>query len=55
MANPKLAPGMTFKPRRVWEYSDRKERVYGEMWTAEWWWRKQVRILDTLQRATIVR
>jgi hypothetical protein len=42
LARPSLAKHMTFAPRKVWEDSDRRSRLYSEMATGNWWWRTQV-------------
>lgn len=32
-----------YVPRRVYRDVERNSRMYGEMWTADWWWNMQVR------------
>ncbi|QRV97098.1 hypothetical protein RhiJN_25117 [Ceratobasidium sp. AG-Ba] len=32
---------MRYAPVREWASKDRRKRFYGEMWTAQWWWRIQ--------------
>lgn len=36
---------LEFKPRKVWDDSNKETRRYSEMWTGNWWWRTQVRRL----------
>lgn len=31
-----------YAPEQHWTSEDRTMRIYGEMWTARWWWRQQV-------------
>ena len=31
-----------YSPTRVWTTKGKNERVYGEAWTGNWWWRMQV-------------
>ena len=33
---------MRYAPERVYMDEGRKERVYDECWTGEWWWETQV-------------
>ncbi|KAG9091251.1 hypothetical protein FS749_016679 [Ceratobasidium sp. UAMH 11750] len=42
MANPMFAKWMHFAPERRYKTADRRNRVYGNPWTANWWWRTQV-------------
>jgi hypothetical protein len=39
-----FAEHLLFKPERHYKHSDRKERVYHDMHTGEWWWQVQVNI-----------
>ncbi|EUC58991.1 hypothetical protein RSOL_289920 [Rhizoctonia solani AG-3 Rhs1AP] len=34
---------LRYSPTRVWTTKNRKERVFGEAWTGNWWWRIQAR------------
>ncbi|KAG8713985.1 hypothetical protein FRC09_018124 [Ceratobasidium sp. 395] len=52
MANPAFRDCMRFAPERHYRQRDRRSRVYGNPWSANWWWRTQERIPDKL--ATIV-
>jgi hypothetical protein len=40
--DPKFADHMVYRPKRVFTDASKKERVYSEMWTANWWWSIQV-------------
>ena len=42
LRRPSLANCMEFAPRRVWSDETKKKRVYSEISTGNWWWRKQV-------------
>ncbi|KAG9079990.1 hypothetical protein FRC06_007208, partial [Ceratobasidium sp. 370] len=52
MANPAFQDCMHYAPQRLWTTADRQSRVYGNPWTAKWWWRMQMRIPD--KSATVV-
>ncbi|KAG9080472.1 hypothetical protein FRC06_006535, partial [Ceratobasidium sp. 370] len=52
MANPAFKEFMRYAPQRHWTTADRRSRVFGNPWSANWWWRTQLRIPDKL--ATIV-
>ncbi|KAG9080792.1 hypothetical protein FRC06_006159, partial [Ceratobasidium sp. 370] len=52
MVNPMFAKCMHFAPERRFKTADRRNRVYGNPWTASWWWRTQMRIPD--KSATII-
>jgi len=40
--DPRLANNMNFVPRKVYADKNKKDRIYHEMWTGNWWWRMQV-------------
>lgn len=42
-SGPKYCEQMVFAPAKHWTNKNRKKRVYNEMHTGNWWWRKQVR------------
>jgi len=46
-SNPVFKDKIQYKPRRVYTNKSRTERVYGEMWMGEWWWKTQVRRFKT--------
>ncbi|KAG8738272.1 hypothetical protein FRC12_016817 [Ceratobasidium sp. 428] len=52
MANPAFREYMRYAPERHYRTKDGQNRVYGNAWTANWWWRTQERILDEF--ATII-
>jgi len=33
---------IAYKPMKIFRDAERKERLYGEAWTADWWWETQV-------------
>jgi hypothetical protein len=45
MSNPAFKDHMVYAPERVYSRKDGKEssRIMDEMWTANWWWKLQVR------------
>ena len=43
IGNPLFREAMAFAPERVYSDEEGTNRVIDEMWTAEWWWRTQVR------------
>jgi Plavaka transposase len=40
VADVKVAEHMKWAPEKV--YNSKGERLYSELWTGDWWWRKQV-------------
>lgn len=42
IGNPAFHDGMHFAPRREYEDEGGTQRIYDEMWTADWWWDTQV-------------
>ena len=36
----RLAPHMTWSPKKL--YNADRTRLYGELWSGDWWWNKQV-------------
>ncbi|KAG8771009.1 hypothetical protein FRC12_003914 [Ceratobasidium sp. 428] len=51
LTDPRFIPHMRFAPERHYDTEERMNRVYGEMWSAKWWWRMQNMLGDY---ATIV-
>ncbi|KAF8598911.1 hypothetical protein BDV93DRAFT_450229, partial [Ceratobasidium sp. AG-I] len=51
IGNPRFKEHMRYAPERHWTSEARDNRIYGEMWSGDWWWRTQV-IGD--ENATIV-
>lgn len=39
---PAYAEGMAYRPERHWTDNRKKDRVYNEVHTGNWWWRQQV-------------
>ncbi|KAG8728335.1 hypothetical protein FRC10_005061, partial [Ceratobasidium sp. 414] len=52
MADPSFEDDMRFTAERRWEDEACTNRIYGDSWTTDWWWRMQLRIPDKF--ATIV-
>ena len=44
LGNPALKDFMKYAPERVYEDVEGKNRIFDEMWTADWWWDTQVSI-----------
>lgn len=42
LENPAFENHVEFAPQRVYRTNVYTHREYGEMWTADWWWDKQV-------------
>jgi hypothetical protein len=42
IGNPSFRDCMRFRPERHWTTCASGARVYSEMWTGDWWWRRQV-------------
>ncbi|KAG8712846.1 hypothetical protein FRC09_019402 [Ceratobasidium sp. 395] len=52
IGNPAFKDVMRYAPERHWTSRWRHSRVYGEMWTGNWWWRRQWFLRD--RNGTIV-
>jgi hypothetical protein len=35
---------MRYAPERHWTSQAQRKRVFGEMWTGDWWWQMQVSV-----------
>ncbi|QRV94481.1 Zn-finger protein [Ceratobasidium sp. AG-Ba] len=46
IGNPAFANVMRYALERHWTSMARRSRVYGEMWTGNWWWRRQKFLAD---------
>jgi hypothetical protein len=44
MGNTRFKAHMRYAPERHWTSRARRKRVFGEMWTGDWWWQMQVSI-----------
>lgn len=44
IGDPRFRDSMRYAPERHWTSKRRKFRVYGELWSGNWWWRTQVSI-----------
>ncbi|KAG8742571.1 hypothetical protein FRC10_001236, partial [Ceratobasidium sp. 414] len=54
-ANPKFKRAFRYKPVKVWTSAQRTERIYGDAFSTDWWWREQQKLADAGKRdATIV-
>ncbi|KAG8732169.1 hypothetical protein FRC10_001170 [Ceratobasidium sp. 414] len=45
MSDPRFKQFMRYAPERHWTSHERECRVYGEMWSGNWWWRMQAKNL----------
>ncbi|QRV81665.1 hypothetical protein RhiJN_09680 [Ceratobasidium sp. AG-Ba] len=54
MAHPGFKDDMVYAPIKIWTSPEKKERVYGDMWTADWWWKMQIRLRQKFGPATLV-
>lgn len=45
---PELADHIVYKPKQMFSDAEKENRLYTEMWTAEWWWLVQVSLLTSL-------
>ena len=43
MGNPMFRDVMRYSPEKIYRDEEGKERIVNEMWTADWWWKMQVR------------
>ncbi|KAG9079187.1 hypothetical protein FRC06_007892, partial [Ceratobasidium sp. 370] len=42
LGNPRFKRYMRYAPERHWTSKARRKRVFGEMWTGDWWWTMQM-------------
>jgi len=42
LGNPAFKEFISYTPERVFSDNAGKERIFDEMWTADWWWNMQV-------------
>ena len=42
IGNPVFQAYLKYAPEKLFGKSDSSERIFGEMWTADWWWETQV-------------
>lgn len=47
ISNPAFRSVMKYAPERVYRDKNGKIRVYGETWSADWWWQLQVCSYDS--------
>ena len=45
MGNPAFKEFMAYAPERVYCDNKGNDHIYDETWTADWWWKTQVRKL----------
>lgn len=43
LGNPNFKEYLSFTPERAYADMEGRQRIYDEMWTADWWWNMQVR------------
>lgn len=46
VGNPAFKDHMSYIPEQVFEDPEGETRVFDEMWTGNWWWDTQVRIIS---------
>ncbi|KAG9123592.1 hypothetical protein FRC07_014616, partial [Ceratobasidium sp. 392] len=46
IGNSRFKQFMRYAPEKHWTLEDQKKRVYGEMWTGDWWWNMQELLKD---------
>ena len=46
ISNPVFKNDIAYQPEKVYRDKTGKIRVYDEMWTGDWWWETQVRMLN---------
>lgn len=46
MGNPMFRDVMRYAPEKVFTDAGGKNELVSEMWTAEWWWKLQVRFIS---------
>ena len=44
VGNPAFKKSMSFVPEHVYEDENTTNRIFDEMWTADWWWKAQVSV-----------
>ena len=49
LEDPNFKDEMQYRPMHMYTDETRKERIYGEMWTGDWWWSMQVSITVLIQ------
>ena len=45
LGNPAFSHVLHYAPEQIYEDSSCTERIYNEMWSANWWWETQVRCI----------
>ncbi|KAG8733377.1 hypothetical protein FRC10_000258 [Ceratobasidium sp. 414] len=46
IGNPRFKRYMRYAPERHWTSNALRKRVFGEMWTGDWWWNMQMLLSD---------
>ncbi|KAI0082439.1 hypothetical protein K474DRAFT_1585490 [Panus rudis PR-1116 ss-1] len=54
IGNPDFRDAMAYSPQKVFADMGRNVRVYDEMWTGEWWWKKQTTLPKDATIAPII-
>ncbi|KAF8684334.1 Zn-finger protein [Rhizoctonia solani] len=54
IGNPRFRAHVRYAPERHYTTKDKTTRLYGEMWSANWWWRMQMLIQVHDKFATII-
>jgi hypothetical protein len=42
LGSPSFKDVMRYAPEKHWTSAEQTSRIFGEMWTGNWWWRQQV-------------
>ena len=50
MGNPMFKDSLEYAPQKHFMDEEGKNRVFDEMWTGDWWWNTQVKLLSTCNR-----
>jgi hypothetical protein len=53
IGNPAFKDVISYVPQRVYADKGKKERVYDECWTGDWWWETQVKSVHYSARAKL--
>jgi hypothetical protein len=54
IGNPRFKNYMRFAPERQYTSESRINRVYGDAWSTNWWWRMQVSTFHLFKQARLL-
>lgn len=46
ISNPAFRDVMQYAPEKVYHDCEGKVRIFGETWSADWWWQLQVKLIS---------